>query len=212
MGASRPGRKAGEMRAGAAAWVIESGDARIVVDPAFAADPILRNDDRRGRGSGGVRRVARRRGLPPRGLHARDRHALRRRRDVRRGATTTASWTKFFPNAPILMSQTRARRDGCRRRVRGAGHAAAARAGRVAGGQTATAYELTDEVSLEHTGGHSPGHQIVRVSSGGEQAVIVGHLAVSAVHVCDGRVSRGAHGPRRRERCARSSAGRRLPY
>src|SRR5450755_3892151 len=34
----------GEVRVGAAAWVIESGDARIVVDPAIAADDILRND------------------------------------------------------------------------------------------------------------------------------------------------------------------------
>jgi len=31
-------------RAAAAAWIIESGDARIVVDPALAADDLLRND------------------------------------------------------------------------------------------------------------------------------------------------------------------------
>jgi hypothetical protein len=33
-----------QLRAGAAAWIIESGDACIVVDPALAADEILRND------------------------------------------------------------------------------------------------------------------------------------------------------------------------
>src|ERR1700724_607000 len=37
--------EAGAVRAGAAAWVIQSGEARIVVDPAFAADDILRNDN-----------------------------------------------------------------------------------------------------------------------------------------------------------------------
>ena len=46
--------------------------------------------------------------------------------------------------------------------------------------------QLTDSVSIELTGGHSPGHQIVRVLSGGEQAVIVGHLAVSALHLATG--------------------------
>jgi glyoxylase-like metal-dependent hydrolase (beta-lactamase superfamily II) len=39
-------------------------------------------------------------------------------------------------------------------------------------------HELTSEVWLEHTGVHSPGHQIVRIESDGERATIIGHLAL----------------------------------
>jgi glyoxylase-like metal-dependent hydrolase (beta-lactamase superfamily II) len=37
-------------------------------------------------------------------------------------------------------------------------------------------YAVTDEVSLESTPGHSPGHVSVRIRSGGEEAVITGDL------------------------------------
>jgi glyoxylase-like metal-dependent hydrolase (beta-lactamase superfamily II) len=42
---------------------------------------------------------------------------------------------------------------------------------------------ISTEVTVEHTGGHSPGHQVVHVSSGGEHAVVIGHLAASALHL-----------------------------
>lgn len=37
-------------------------------------------------------------------------------------------------------------------------------------------YKITDEVWLESTPGHTPGHQSVRISSGGQDAVITGDL------------------------------------
>ncbi len=37
-------------------------------------------------------------------------------------------------------------------------------------------YEVTDEITLESTPGHSPGHVSVRIRSGGEEAVITGDL------------------------------------
>ena len=37
-------------------------------------------------------------------------------------------------------------------------------------------HELTDEVWLEATPGHTPGHVAVRIASGGEQAMITGDL------------------------------------
>ena len=49
---------AGGVGAAAAAWVIESDRARIVVDPALAADGILRNEQRRGGAPGSLRRIA----------------------------------------------------------------------------------------------------------------------------------------------------------
>ena len=67
---------------------------------------------------------------------------------------------------------------------------------------------LTDDVSIEFTGGHTPGHQIVRVGSGGEQAVIVGHLAVSALHLATGECPPEHMDPGRRTPSSRSCSPR----
>ena len=173
----------GEIRAGAAAWVIESGDARIVVDPAFAADEVLRNDNDAAAHQEAFAALLAAAGFPRESItHAVATHyegvgMLAWRND-------DGTWERFFPNAPILMSQreldaidsgvvpserlmSRLRETGAVRGV--ADHEA-----------------ITDAVSIELTGGHTPGHQIVRVSSGGEQAVIVGPLAVSALHLATG--------------------------
>ena len=173
-----------QVRVGAAAWVIESGGARIVVDPAFAADPILRNDDDAAAHQAAFAALLADAGFPRESFtHAIATHyegvgMLAWRND-------DGSWTRFFPNAPILMAQReldaidagvvfsepimpQLRAQGALQAVDG------------------DCVKLTGAVSIEHTGGHSPGHQIVRVSSNGEQAVIVGHLAVSAVHVATG--------------------------
>ena len=42
---------------------------------------------------------------------------------------------------------------------------------------------VTGDVSVELTGGHTPGHQIVRIDSQGEHAVMIGHLALSPIHL-----------------------------
>jgi len=44
-----------------------------------------------------------------------------------------------------------------------------------------TDHHLTDEVWLEPTPGHTPGHVAVRISSGGEEAVITGDLVHNPV-------------------------------
>jgi len=174
----------GEVRAGAAAWVIESGDARIVVDPAFAADEILRNDH-----DAAVHQAAFAALLSSAGF-ARDTftHAVATHYEgvgMLAWRNDDGSWERFFSNAPILMSQVEldALDSGQisseavmpQLRAQGALHAVT--------GPTAS---VAKDVSVAHTGGHSPGHQIVRVSSHGEHAVIVGHLAVSALHVATG--------------------------
>jgi glyoxylase-like metal-dependent hydrolase (beta-lactamase superfamily II) len=45
---------------------------------------------------------------------------------------------------------------------------------------------VTEHVSVEHVGAHTPGHHFVRVASGGAQAIMVGHLAVSPLHLVTG--------------------------
>jgi glyoxylase-like metal-dependent hydrolase (beta-lactamase superfamily II) len=174
----------GEIRAGAAAWVIDSGDARIVVDPALAADDILRNDNDAAAHQEAFAALLEAAGFPRESFT----HAIATHYEgvgMFAWRNDGGSWTKFFPNAPILMSQTEldAMDAGTlfaeplmpQLRAQGALQA-------VAGDHV----DITDDVSLELTGGHSPGHQVVRVDSGGEHAVIVGHLAVSAVHLGTG--------------------------
>jgi glyoxylase-like metal-dependent hydrolase (beta-lactamase superfamily II) len=174
----------GEVRAGAAAWVIESRDARIVVDPAFAADEILRNDN-----DAAVHQEAFATLLESSGFaRTTFTHAIATHYEgvgMLAWRHNDGSWERFFPNAPILMSQAELDAMDAGRlpseavmpqlRAQGALHAV-----------TGKTEPITDEVSIEHTGGHSPGHQIVRISSGGEHAVIVGHLAVSALHLATG--------------------------
>jgi hypothetical protein len=42
---------------------------------------------------------------------------------------------------------------------------------------------VTDDVTIEFTGAHSEGHQLVRISSNGEEAVMLGHLALSPLQL-----------------------------
>jgi glyoxylase-like metal-dependent hydrolase (beta-lactamase superfamily II) len=175
---------AGEVRAGAAAWVIRSGDARIVVDPAFAADDILRNDNDAAMHQEAFAALLAGAGFPRESFT----HAITTHYEgvgMLAWRNEDGSWTRFFPNAPILISQREL--DAIDAGVFGAGEPIMPRL-RAQGALQAVGDDVrvTDEVSIEHTGGHTPGHQIVRISSGGEQAVIVGHLAVSALHLATG--------------------------
>jgi glyoxylase-like metal-dependent hydrolase (beta-lactamase superfamily II) len=172
-----------QVRAGAAAWVIQSGDARIVVDPAFAADDILRNDNDAALHQEAFATLLADAGFPRESFT----HAIATHYEgvgMLAWRTDDGSWVPFFPNAPILMARRELdaidageippERVMPQLRAQGALQA------------TTDGERVTDEVSLELTGGHSPGHQIVRIDSGGEHAVIVGHLAVSALHLAIG--------------------------
>jgi glyoxylase-like metal-dependent hydrolase (beta-lactamase superfamily II) len=173
----------GQVRVGAAAWVIESGEARIVVDPALAADEILRTDADAASHQQAFAAALDRAGLPRDTIT----HAVATHLDgigMFAWRNDDGTWSPFFENAPILFTQTEldAIDDSPhppsgttvlnQLRARGAVHAVAD-----------TRTRLTDDVTLELTGGHSPGHQVVRISSDGESAVILGHLALSPIHL-----------------------------
>jgi glyoxylase-like metal-dependent hydrolase (beta-lactamase superfamily II) len=171
-----------QVRAGAAAWVIDSGDARIVVDPAFAADEILRTDADAGVHQEAFAALLDAAGFPRESItHAIATHYqgvgfLAWRND-------DGAWVPFFPNAPILMAQREL--DA----IDAGGFSPPIMPQlRAAGALQAVGdhERVRPDVSIEHTGAHSPGHQIVRISSGGEHAVIVGHLAVSPLHFATG--------------------------
>ena len=86
------------------------------------------------------------------------------------------SWAPFFPNAPILVPQREL--DAIDRGSYAGDNTGSWR--NCAQGAVRAVQDgehVTDDVSLEHVGAHTPGHQFVRISSNGEHAVMVGHLA-----------------------------------
>jgi glyoxylase-like metal-dependent hydrolase (beta-lactamase superfamily II) len=177
---------AGGVGAAAAAWVIESDGARIVVDPALAADGILRNQN-----DAAAHQEAFAALLADAGF-ARDTitHAVATHIDgigmfAWRGADRT--WTPFFPNAPILLSQRELDAIDAQRHPDPdswpiLGELRAIGAVRATGDRE----QLTPDVVIEHTGAHTAGHQVVRIDSEGERALIVGHLAASPLQLATG--------------------------
>jgi glyoxylase-like metal-dependent hydrolase (beta-lactamase superfamily II) len=172
-----------QVRVAAAAWVIDDGDVRVVVDPAFAADEILRNDNDADAHQQAFAALLADAGFPRESVtHAVPTHA--EGIGMLGWREGDGSWSPFFPNATVLFSQREldALDDG-RVQPDAMGALAQLRAqGRVAP-VTGDRFALTERISLEHTGGHSPGHQVVRVHTGDGDALVLGHLAVSALHI-----------------------------
>src|SRR5262249_11357461 len=48
---------------------------------------------------------------------------------------------------------------------------------------------ITSAVAVELTGGHSPGHAVVRIRSDGEQAIMLGHLALTPLNLAVPKVT-----------------------
>jgi glyoxylase-like metal-dependent hydrolase (beta-lactamase superfamily II) len=97
------------------------------------------------------------------------------------------AWTPFFPNAQMLLSQRELDAIDAQQHPDSdswpiLGELRALGAVRATGDLE----QLTPTVTIEHTGAHTAGHQIVRIDSNGERAVILGHLAVSPVHLATG--------------------------
>jgi glyoxylase-like metal-dependent hydrolase (beta-lactamase superfamily II) len=168
-----------QVRASASAWIIESGDARIVVDPAQAVDFILRTDDDAAAHQEAFAALLEAAGFPRESFT----HAIATHLDgigMFAWRHDDGTWTRFFPNAPILMSQREL--DGIEHGYfvpSGKEVLAELRAQGAVQALTRDHERVADDVSVEFTGAHSEGHQVVRVSSNGEEAVMIGHLALS---------------------------------
>jgi hypothetical protein len=175
----------GEPKAAAAAWIIEHEGERIVVDPAQAADEILRNDNDAAAQQEAFARLLADAGFPRESFT----HAIASHVEgvgMFGWRNDDGSWEPFFPNARILVTQTEL--DDL-----DSGGQQPARPEVVAELRAQDAFlpvgdttKVTSAVTLERDGGHCPGHMLVRIDSNGEQAVMVGHLAVSALHVATG--------------------------
>jgi glyoxylase-like metal-dependent hydrolase (beta-lactamase superfamily II) len=189
----------GEVRIGVAAWVIERGDERIVVEPANVADEILRSD-----ADAATHQEAFAAALAAGGVtrdnvtavvstHLDGIGMLAWRED-------DGTWTPFFRDAPIYLSQRELDGidDGTHKPSRTEVLAELRACGAVRP-VLDERFEMADDVVLELTGGHSPGHQAIRIGGGArnEQVVIVGHLAVTPMHLVTGPCPQQHPDPRR---------------
>jgi glyoxylase-like metal-dependent hydrolase (beta-lactamase superfamily II) len=171
-----------QVRVGAAVWVIESAGRRIVVDPAQAADGILRTGPDALVHQEGVAAALANAGFPRESIDT----VIASHID---GIGMIAwvdgddGWSPFFPNADVLISRREydAIVDDSSYRPQGSDALVALHAH----GVVTTVDDLhvvTPEVTIRHTGGHSPGHQIVQVASRDLDATLIGHLALSPLH------------------------------
>ena len=149
-----------QVRAGAAVWVIQDGDARIAVDPAQAADDVIRTDDDAAlhqEAFAGVLEAARHAARelyacdldPRRG----DRHvgvAQRRRVVGPRSSRTRRSWCRSASSMRSIAASIRHRFTPPSRNC-----VSSACTSRSTDGERVTA-----NVSLEHAGAHTPGHAV----------------------------------------------------
>ena len=174
-----------ELRAGAAVWAIQDGNARIAVDPAQAADEIIRTDADAAVHQEAFAALLDAAGMPRESFtlaistHMEGIGMWAWRND-------DGSWVPFFPNARILVPQREL--DAIDRGEHPSPVHPAFMQLRALGVLQAVedGHRVTEHVSLEHVGAHTPGHQFVRIHSGGETAVMVGHVVVTALHLVTG--------------------------
>jgi hypothetical protein len=174
-----------QVRVGAAAWVIESEGRRIVVDPAQAADDILRTG-------------------PDAAVHQQAfADALAGAGYPRESIDTVVAthidgigmmawrdgdeWRPFFPNAELLISRREHESiagDGPYEPSGSEAYLALYEQGVVT--TVDDEHCVTSEVFTQWTGSHSDGHMIVNIASGGNTATMIGHLALSPLHCTTG--------------------------
>jgi hypothetical protein len=179
---ARPTWAEGEqVRVGAAVWIIQSEGRRIVVDPAQAADAILRTAPDAAFHQQAVADALTAAGFPRESIDT----VIASHID---GIGMIAwlddgGWRPFFPNAEIILSERElaAIADGGpyepqgREAILELDLLGAVRA-------VGDEHVVTSEVGTTWVGAHSPGHLLVDVTSDGEHATMIGHLALSPLH------------------------------
>ena len=171
----------GEARVGVAAWVIESSGRRIVVDPAQAADSVLRTGADAAMHQEAFASALQTAGYPRESFDT----VIATHID---GIGMIAwldehKWSPFFPNADVLLSKreySAIANEGWSRDNGGDALLALHEQGAVT--TVDDEHVVTPEVSMHFTGAHSPGHMVVNIASQGADATMIGHLALSPLH------------------------------
>jgi glyoxylase-like metal-dependent hydrolase (beta-lactamase superfamily II) len=174
-----------QVRVGAAVWIIQSEGRRIVVDPTQAADEILRTGPDASFHQQAVGDALATAGFPRESI---DTVVVSHVDGIGMVAWLEDNqWSPFFPNAEVLISQREyeAIADDGPYDPQGS-EALLALAAQGVVQQVDDEHEVTSEVATEWTGGHSPGHLLVNVTDGGTTATMIGHLALSPLHLALG--------------------------
>lgn len=170
-----------QVRVAAAVWIVESGSRRIVVDPAQAADDILRGADAVAHQEAMADLLAQA-GYPRESI---DTVVATHIDGIGMIAWRDGdAWVPFFPSAEVILSRRELDAIAAREDYRPQGGDALLELD-ARGVVTAVREEqaVTPDVSVRWTGAHSPGHQVVDIGSADDRATMLGHLALSPLHL-----------------------------
>ncbi|HUY65902.1 MAG TPA: hypothetical protein VMV06_03715 [Acidimicrobiales bacterium] len=177
----------GRVLVGQAVWVIESDAQTVVVDPCGAADAFLRSGPEAIGHQTAVADALSTAGFP---VGTVDSVVLSHLDGIGMAAAVDGdgAWRPFFPNARVVMSHDELTHVAAEPATGGSAPLRCLIDQGVVEGVDPPR-DVAPGVTLELTGGHSPGHCVVRV---GEGAVLVGHLAINPLQAGAG-VIRGQH-------------------
>ena len=171
----------GQPLVGQVGWVIESDGRVLLVDPCGASDPFLRTGPEAITHQDAFVAAMRAAGFAPERV---DSVVLSHLDGIGMAAAAQpdGTWGPLFPNARVVLT---AHELAWLEQQTDVGGLDALRAliaqGLVDG--VADDHHFTDAVRFERTGGHTPGHAVVHVESGGAHAVLLGHLALSPLNL-----------------------------
>ena len=171
----------GNVNVGQAIWVIESDGQTVVVDPCGAADDFLRSGPEASTHEAAVVAAMASAGHP---VDSVDVVVMSHLDGIGMVGSLDADgyWTPLFPNARIFVSERELLHIEANQEIGGRSAFQELMAqGAVVGVQCP--HEIAPHVTMELTGGHSPGHCALRI---GDDAVLIGHLAINPIQVSAG--------------------------
>jgi glyoxylase-like metal-dependent hydrolase (beta-lactamase superfamily II) len=177
----------GEVLVGQAIWVIESDDQVLIADPCGAADAFIRSGPEAVTHQQAVVEALAASGYS---VEVVDLVVLSHLDGIGMTAAVDIDgrWSPFFPNARIVLSDSELAHIEANPNIGGASALSELMGKGVVDGLSPPS-AIAPGVNVEQSGGHSPGHLIMRI---GEGAVFIGHLAVSPLQAAAG-VQPGQH-------------------
>ena len=172
-----------QIRASASAWVVDADERRLVLDPMQAADNVLHDPEGEGFHQQAIADVFTQAAVPRESV---DTVVVSHIEGIGLVGERCAdgSWTRFFPNARILVSEA-ARADFA---VSPQYYATPVWQQFIDEGTVDTfadGEEIVPGMRAEVSKAHNPGHTVFHFGAGPD-ATFVGHLAVSPLHLATG--------------------------
>jgi glyoxylase-like metal-dependent hydrolase (beta-lactamase superfamily II) len=168
----------GQVLVGQAVWVIQSDGQAVVVDPGGAADAFLRSGPKAIGHQMAVTAAMSDAGLPVESI---DTVLLSHLDGIGMTAALDAdgAWIPLFPNARVVLSRDELDHVRSHPGIGGSAALGCLMDQGVVDGVIPPRV-MAPGVTFELTGGHSPGHGVLRVGDG---AVFIGHLAINPLQV-----------------------------